>query len=270
MNFNKLINTVYTEIGIKTTLYKSPVYCLEPIIKLSESQEKQMLDGDGQSDPNEYKQINSSTGLAVNYFKILENTGKIEGLQFEEKVMKPLRSKGGKSANLDVTYKRDGMLYYIESKYLEPYYSYNEQNTKSYFNKNYYDVKTSDKEIWYNLFVEAQKFRYYNFSQICRHLLAIYRKHKNDEELHIVFQSVIWLMTDTFIERIENDKIKDSFLERRFLIEKEAKSCQEVINKFLKQIACDNIKFESLYYNDIIHEIASSSYINEFRKRYFL
>ena len=101
--------------GIKTKYHQSPIVYIEPIIPLSSEQEKKLKEGDGQSNPNEYKQINSSTGLAVSYYKILENTEKIKDLLFEDKVAIPL-IKGGKPANLDVSYKRDGKIYYVESK----------------------------------------------------------------------------------------------------------------------------------------------------------
>ena len=123
MNFTQTIARIYSEMGIKTKAQSRqvPVVYTEPIIKLSLAQEKKLIEGNGQSNPNEYKQINSSTGLAVNYYKILEDTGKIEDLWFEDKVEKPLHIKGGKPANIDVSYKKDGKKFYIESKFLEPY-----------------------------------------------------------------------------------------------------------------------------------------------------
>ena len=60
---------------------------------------------------DQYKQINSSTGLAVNYYKLLEELGAITDLVFENKIAKPLK-KGGRFANLDVSYNRDGILYF--------------------------------------------------------------------------------------------------------------------------------------------------------------
>ena len=74
MNFTKTISQLYSDMGIKTKHHKSPIVYIEPIIPLSSEQEKRLKEGDGQSNPNEYKQINSSTGLAVSYYKILENT----------------------------------------------------------------------------------------------------------------------------------------------------------------------------------------------------
>lgn len=212
----KIINLAYSNIGIETEFFNSSITYIKPIIPLSKEQEIQLLEGDGQNQ-NEYKQTNSSTGLAVNYYKILEDTGNIEELLFEEKVEKPLKMRGGLNANLDVKYKRDGKLFYIESKFLEPYYSDNEHNTESYFKKEYYDVPDNDKDDWYTLLLDAQNYKIYNFSQICRHLMAIWRKHKEDKQLNIVFQSVIWKMTDNFIENINNEKDKE-FLRSRIIV----------------------------------------------------
>ena len=77
MNFPQTINRFYLEMGIATKTQQSPIYYIEPIINLSTKQRDKLQKGDGQSNPDEYKQINSSTGLAVNYYKILESTGKI-------------------------------------------------------------------------------------------------------------------------------------------------------------------------------------------------
>lgn len=269
MNFTKTISQLYSDMGIKTKHHKSPIVYIEPIIPLSSEQEKRLKEGDGQSNPNEYKQINSSTGLAVNYYKILEKTEKIKDLLFEDKVAIPL-IKGGKPANLDVSYKRDGKIYYIESKFLEPYYSGNEHNRDSYFDTNRYDVPEKDKEDWLHLFSDAQEYKLYNFSQLCRHLLAIWRKHKDNQQLEIIFQSVTWRMSDLFIGKINDNDLEESFRYRRTSIEKESKSCQQRINDFLEKIGWNNITFECLQYNDILEDISSSPFIEEFKKRYFL
>lgn len=267
MNFSSLLNKIYEENGIETITQK--VICVKPIIELDKEEEKLLLEGDGQSNSNEYKQINSSTGLAVNYFKILESIGNIEELVFEDKVAKPLIGRGGRKANLDVSYKRDGKLFYVESKFLEPYYSNNEKNKESYFKKEKYPVPENDKSAWYDLLVEAQSYEYYNFSQLCRHLLAIWRKHEYDSA-PIVLQSITWLMPDAFIDRIESKDDKKFFRDRRILFVEEAQKCQDCINSFLKTIGWKNMLFESLYYNDIIDDISSSPMYTEFKKRYLL
>jgi len=270
MNFTQIIYQRYLEMGIETKSHKSPVYYIEPIIKLTPEQKKRLQNGDGQSNPDEYKQINSSTGLAINYYKILESTGKIEKLWFEDKVEKPLIGRGGRNANLDVSYRRDGRLYYIESKFLEPYYSGNEHNREAYFDKEKYDVPEKDKDTWYRLFVDAQKYKLYNFSQLCRHLLAIWRKHNKDKQLQIVFQSVTWKMTECFINKIDDDELKESYRTRRAGIEEEMNLCSERVKDFLSKIGWNNLTFECLHYNDMLKDISSYPHLEEFKMRYFL
>ncbi|MBP5345069.1 MAG: hypothetical protein J6Y99_02520 [Bacteroidales bacterium] len=265
----QLIEESYKSMDIKTETIPVPITIIKPIINLSKDQECSLLNGDGQSNPLEYKQINSSTGLAVNYFKILESTEKISNLVFENKVEKPLKSKGGKPANLDVSYLKDGILYYVESKFLEPYYSSNEHNRDAYFVKENYDVHEEHKNDWLKLLETAQQFKLYNFSQICRHLMAIWRKHKDDDQ-KIVFRSVTWKMSDSFIEKKIDSKYKEDCIARRNEIEKESKRCNEVVNIFLNKIGWNSITFECLYYDDILDDIKESKDYEEFKKRYFI
>ena len=269
MIFTKTISELYSDMGIKTKYHQSPIVYIEPIIPLSSEQEEKLKKGDGQRNPNEYKQINSSTGLAVNYYKILEKTGKIQELWFEDKVAIPLK-RGGRPANIDVSYKRDGKIYYVESKFLEPYYSGNEHNRDSYFDIKRYDVPEKDKEVWLNLFSDAQKYKLFNFSQLCRHLMAIWRKHNKGKQLSIVFQCVTWRMPDQFIDKIDDEELEESLRSRRSAIEKESKECQQRIIDFLKIIGWDNLTFECIHYNDMLEDLSSSEYLKEFKRRYFL
>ena len=269
MDFAKMLSQAYSNVGLKIKTVETPIFYIKPIIKLTEEQEEQLLEGDGQKNRNEYKQINSSTGLAVNYYKVLEDTGKIEDLWFEEKVGTPLKV-GNKSANLDVAYRRDGKLFYVESKFLEPYRSGNEQNTESYFKKDNYHVPDKDKDAWYALLVDAQNYNIFNFSQICRHLMAIWRKHNEDVHLSIVFQCVMWKMSEKFICTIKGEEKQEILRARVKIIDEESESCQQRVNGFLKQIGWNSITFECVYYNDILEDISSSKYYLEFKKRYFL
>ncbi|MBO7068894.1 MAG: hypothetical protein J6W52_09505 [Bacteroidaceae bacterium] len=267
MDFTKQLVVVYNKKGIQT-IEKAVTY-VKPIIELDKKKESILLAGDGQSNPDEYKQINSSTGLAVNYYMILNSLGKIEDLTFEDKVAKPLKCNGGLKANIDVSYKRDGKIIYVESKFLEPYYSKNEHLRESYFNKEYYDVPNEDKDAWYKLLKDAQEFKYYNVSQLCRHLMAIWRKHEKDKT-PIVLQSVTWSMPDVFIEEMESAKDKEKYKKLKRIIDEEAIKCQSRIREFLIQIDWKNMAFEALHYNDMLEDISSSKYIEEFKRRYFL
>ena len=81
------------------------------------------------------KQINSSAALAVYYHLMLNYS--TENLCFEEKVAVPL-TRAQRKANLDVKYEgisgpEVDSLVFVESKFLEPYYSRNEINSLSYF-----------------------------------------------------------------------------------------------------------------------------------------
>lgn len=94
------------EINIRTQ--SESVHYVSPLIELSEEQREILEKGDGQK-LNEYKQINSSTGLAVNYYKLMEDLDLISELIFEKKPAIPLE-KSQKFVNIDVFYKRNGTL----------------------------------------------------------------------------------------------------------------------------------------------------------------
>jgi hypothetical protein len=267
MDFTKQLIAMYHKNGIQTI--EEAITYVKPIIELNKEKEDILLAGDGQSNPDEYKQINSSTGLAVNYYMILNEIGKIEELTFEDKVAKPLKCRGGLKANIDVSYKRDGKIIYVESKFLEPYYSKNERLKESYFNKEYYDVPDEYKDAWYQLLKDAQEYKYYNVSQLCRHLMAIWRKHKKDKT-PIVLHSVMWSMPDIFIEEMNSTKDKDEYIKRKRIIEEEAIKCHRRINEFLNRIGWKNMAFEVLHYNDMLEDISTSKHLDEFKRRYFL
>ena len=267
-----LIHDEYKKSNIQVSVKKNPVYHVSPLINLTSEQQKILSDGDGQTE-DQYKQINSSTGLAVNYYKILEELASITDLIFENKIAKPL-NKGGRFANLDVSYKKNGVLYYVESKFLEPYYSGNETIKDSYLDISKYPVEVEEnKEEWRNLFNKASEFEYYNFSQLCRHLLALYRythgikgsEHKGEQ---VVLQSVTWEMTPQFMKKLDQKNSID--MQKRIeQLQDEANRCQEIFNAFISNIGWNNMKFQTLHYNDMLNDIKSSKHYAEFCKRYF-
>lgn len=268
----ELMHEEYQERGIAFKVKNTPVYYASPLISLSNAQTDILNDGDGQI-TGQYKQINSSTGLAVNYYKILENLGKISDLIFENKVARPL-NRGGRHANLDVSYKRDGVIYFVESKFLEPYYGGNENIKDSYFDVSKYplEVKNHQSE-WHDLFMHSKKISYYNFSQLCRHLLAIYRythgiKHSNYQGEPVILQSVTWEMTDNFMEKLEESNRRD-MKDRNDMLRKENEECQKIISSFINQIRWNNMNFQTLHYNDMLEDIKSSKFYKDFCKRYF-
>lgn len=267
-----LIHDEYKKSNIQVSVKKNPVYHVSPLINLTSEQQKILSDGDGQTE-DQYKQINSSTGLAVNYYKILEELASITDLNFENKIAKPL-NKGGRFANLDVSYKKNGVLYYVESKFLEPYYSGNETIKDSYLDISKYPVEVEEnKEEWRNLFNKASEFEYYNFSQLCRHLLALYRythgiKGSEYKGEQVVLQSVTWEMTPQFMKKLDQKNSID--MQKRIeQLQDEANRCQEIFNAFISNIGWNNMKFQTLHYNDMLDDIKSSKHYAEFCKRYF-
>ena len=267
-----LIHDEYKKSNIQVSVKKNPVYHVSPLINLTSEQQKILSDGDGQTE-DQYKQINSSTGLAVNYYKILEELASITDLNFENKIAKPL-NKGGRFANLDVSYKKNGVLHYVESKFLEPYYSGNETIKDSYLDISKYPVEVEEnKEEWRNLFNKASEFEYYNFSQLCRHLLALYRythgiKGSEYKGEQVVLQSVTWEMTPQFMKKLDQKNSID-MQERIEQLQDEANRCQEIFNAFISNIGWNNMKFQTLHYNDMLNDITSSKHYAEFCKRYF-
>ena len=270
--FTDLLYDEYKHKNIATTVKNNPVYHVAPLVKLTKEQNYILTEGDGQTE-DQYKQINSSTGLAVNYYKLLEELGAITDLVFENKIAKPL-NKGGRFANLDVSYNRDGILYFVESKFLEPYYSGNETIKGSYIDVSKYPIEVEDnKEEWRKLFLQSTEFVYYNFSQLCRHLLALYRyTHGIKGSLYngekVVLQSVIWEMTPRFLNKL--DQTNSNKMRKRIeQLQAEANKCQEIFNSFITNIGWNNMKFQTLHYNDMLDEIKSSKHYAEFCKRYF-
>jgi len=151
----KLKNLIFDEykrqeINIRTQ--SESVHYVSPLIELSEEQREILEKGDGQK-LNEYKQINSSTGLAVNYYKLMEDLDLISELIFEKKPAIPLE-KSQKFVNIDVFYKRNGTLYFVESKFLEPYYNGNEVLVDAYFDEDRYPIEIQAfHNEWHQLFL---------------------------------------------------------------------------------------------------------------------
>lgn len=271
--FTDLLYDEYKHKNIATTVKNNPVYHVAPLVKLTKEQNYILTEGDGQTE-DQYKQINSSTGLAINYYKLLEELGAITDLVFENKIAKPLK-KGGRFANLDVSYNRDGILYFVESKFLEPYYSGNETIKDSYFDVSKYPIEVEDnKEEWQKLFLQSTEFVYYNFSQLCRHLLALYRyTHGIKGSLYngekVVLQSVTWEMTERFMDKLEEQN-RIEMNERIVHLKNEANECQKIINSFIEKIGWKNMAFQTLHYNDMLGDIKLSKHYVEFCNRYFL
>lgn len=278
MNLNKLINVLTEQYKANNKNVSLPAPYVVPLLaEPTQKQLKQLEDGDGNPIAEMY-QINSSAGLAFNYYKMYEceiqKKYKEFEINFEDKVAKPLRLKnnGGKYVNLDVSYSLEGVQYYVESKFLEPYYSKCKHNTCSYYNKDKQDndvdnYKFSKEEtaLWLGLLEHEKDFQYYDFSQLYRHLLAIRRRHNKQGK--VVLQSVSWKMTDTFKAKYgltEGDNMMMKTLDDEW------QKVEGLFNDFLKEIGWTDCRFEMKYYNDILDAIKDAPKYHEFCKQYFL
>lgn len=273
MYLNKLIKVLTERYGEnnKGASFPAP-YAVPLFAEPTQKQLKQLENGDG-NPIAEMCQINSSAGLAFNFYKLYEHAKGIE-VNFEDKVEKPLRLKnnGGKYANLDVSFYLDGTQYYIESKFLEPYYSKCKHNTCSYYNKDKqgnsvdnYKFPEGETELWLELLEHEKDFQYYDFPQLYRHLLAIRRKHNKQGK--VVLQSVSWKMTDTFKEKYELKEDDEKMLNT---LDVERQKAEELFKGFLNEIGWTDCRFEMKDYNDMLDTIKDAPKYHEFCKQYFL
>ncbi len=278
MNLNKLIKVLTEQYKAKYKNVSLPAPYVVPLLaEPTQKQLKQLNNGDG-NPIAEMCQINSSAGLAFNYYKLFEHEKQKEyfdfEVKFENKVAKPLRLKnnGGKYANLDVSYYMDGTQFYIESKFLEPYYSKCKHNTCSYYNKDKqggevdnYRFSKEETALWLELLGHEKYFQYYDFPQLYRHLLAIRRRHNKQGKVEL--QSVSWEMPDTFKEKYGLTEDDEKMLKT---LDDERQKSKELFKGFLSEIGWTDCCFEMKCYNDMLGNIEHAPKYCEFRKQYFL
>lgn len=279
MNLNSLIKVLTDRYKANNENISLPAPYAIPLLAVpTNKQFEQLKNGDG-NPIAEMCHINSSAGLAFNYYKLFEHEKQKEyqdfEVQFEDKVAKPLclKNKGGKYANLDVSYSLEGVQYYIESKFLEPYYSKCKLNTCSYYNKDKqggevdnYGFSKEEMELWLKLLANEKEFQYYDFPQLYRHLLAIRRRH-NKQGKKVVLQSVSWKMTDTFKAKYGLKSADENLLDK---LEQEQSNACKLFNGFLTEIGWTDCRFEMKYYNDMLDAIKDAPKYQEFCKQYFL
>lgn len=246
-------------------------FVIELISEPSKEQMQRLIEGSGNPE-SEMRQVNSSAGLAVNFWRAYELSHPESKVEFEWKKQVPL--KRGIPANIDVVVRESDKITFIESKFLEPYYSGNEVPRVSYLEASKYSKTTAPAQRWVDLFTQAEHFQIYNVVQLCRHLLAIYkdmRKSPKDyEKKQVQLCSVTWKMPDEFIS-LFTEEYQNAFIERNRLIEAEAKECKDLINRFIsEQLHLEQLSFEILSYNDIIGWIANTENYVKFKKQYFL
>lgn len=229
----------------------------------------------------ELNMINSSARLAVFYYKLLESSGKISALMFEWNKSTPLKIPQRKNppANIDVRYETDNEIHFVESKYLEPYYSGNERIKKPYQEQQYYSATIPDPDVnvWVDKFKKVDYMtKYVNVTQLYRHLLAIYRHYLENLNIYIgkkiVLESVSWVTTERFLNCVEkNSKRSRSYLEKRMhTIAIETKKVEIDINSFIKLLNWTDCRFEVKHYNDMLDDIKGDGRFNDFCKQYFL
>lgn len=239
------------------------------------SKEQLQMLTEGSGDPvSEMRQVNSSAGLGINFWRSYQLSNPEVHVEFEWRKRVPL--KRGIPANIDVVVEMRNSIKFIESKFLEPYYSSNETPRDSYFDASKYSSYTLDSpESWVSLFKQAMEFKYYNVTQLCRHLLAISKdlwkqpKRYHDKEIELL--SVTWEMPDSLIVTYDKD-IQEEFLERRKIIQDETIKCEQLLSKFIeKHLQFDNLKFKTFKYNDLIDLLNIQPELREsLRKQYLM
>lgn len=238
----------------------------------TEHQIHSLLEGSGNPEA-EMWQVNSSAGLAVNFWRAYELCHPESTVEFEWKKTVPL--KRGIPANIDAVVRTDIIEDFYESKFLEPYYSNNEIPRDSYFDATKYSSYTKDNAAsWVELFKKSSEFQYYNVTQLFRHLLAISKyiwkntKYYSNKQVNLI--SVVWDMPDFFIKLFDED-VADALKKRRDLIRDEAQKCETLINDFIqKHLQPMNLKFRSIKYNDLIDKITDTELNNRLKQQYFL
>ncbi len=256
----------------KLTSLNQGSFVTELVCIPTDEQRDKLKKGSGNPEA-EMRQVNSSAGLAVNYWRAYELCHPNATIEFEWKERVPLKS--GRPANVDVVVREEGRTIFIESKFLEPYYSGNEISRDSYLDATKYSSYTKDSpKSWIAFFEEATTFSLYNVTQLGRHLLAvskdIWLSPKAYENKHVQLLSVTWEMSDSFISLFP-DEIAEEFKNRRIVIREEAERSEAFINGFIKEhLDFANFEYKAIKYNDIIDEIKDSQYVKPIKKQYFL
>ena len=264
MELNKLLTERLIECG-------TPFY-IGLICQPSEEQMEALKEGSGNPEA-EMWQINSSAGLAVNFWRAYELCHPNSTVEFEWKRQTPL--KRGFPANIDVVVNEKDSITFIESKFLEPYYSGNEVPREAYMDESKYSSITKDSpKSWVELFMKAKEFKYYNVTQLCRHLLAISKDMWEHPEYYeskkVKLCSIVWEMPVGF-DDIFVDEVQEEFASRRLIIREEASKCDALLNDFIsKHLDFPNLQFKATKYNDVLGLIERSPYYSQIKEQYYL
>lgn len=238
-----------------------------PFDKLSEPQRAQLIAGSGHSDiMKELAKINSSTSLGVDYYKALEDVRRKYDenfeVSFEWRESIPVTGSSAR-ANIDVRYEIGDEIFFVECKYLEPYYLRVKPNRAAYTNPKRcpqdFDGKIWAELCWKinNLITDINNpLVHFDAPQICRHLMAIRRHWKENPNIYagkkIVMQSMSWDMPESFMEKAEQFGLSRTDLKGiNEKIHIEASECEKIINEVISSPELEwDCRFEVLHYND--------------------
>ncbi|MBR4217619.1 MAG: hypothetical protein IKR71_01060 [Bacteroidales bacterium] len=253
---------------------------IELICELEPSERKQLKNASGNAE-KEILYADSSTALGVNYFSLYKRCYANCQVYYEWREASPLKI-GGKS-NIDIKVTEDDIVRYYESKFLEPYYMTNSAFTASYYELDKYKEGNADEIIKQIKAINKRGFKYYNISQLVRHLLAIVnhiKEKSNDykgiKEVHLI--SICWEMPECFIADLKlNEKVSDrsiSYLKKRIkILEEESKDVKKYIDQLINILQSNiNVKlcFNTETYNKAIDKISNAENIATFKEQYYL
>lgn len=222
---------------------------------------------------NEIVKLNSSSALSINYHEMLGIALGVR-MDYEVAVAIPLHLDEGKGhpAMLDVKYEHDGVTYYVESKFLEPYYTVSHKASKNYWNERYY-LEEKETEKWVALFkqvdgmIEQKEFCYYDINQMLKHLLAIYRI---QPQANVVLKNLIWRPSETFMNAIESQRSRSFLTKRVARLTEEMETARKLIADFIGSINWKNCNVKISFYNEEMEQVSKCGFIDEFKAKYLL
>lgn len=221
----------------------------------------------------EVKKINSSTALAINYFQLFAESKKI-CVDYEVDVAIPLVLGPGKghSAMIDVKYNLDNKSYFVESKFLEPYYSSTHEISPSYFIEQYY-VNANIASKWIAAFkdvhvkIQNGEFLYFDINQMLKHLLAIHRTQPSGP---VVLKNLIWKPTASFFKAIKSQRSASYLNKRCDKLDHEMKLAEDLLNQLVAELNWKDCLVEVKYYNDELKEVQNHNSYKVFKDKYML
>lgn len=214
---------------------------------------------------SEIHKLNSSTSLAINYHEMLAAERRVK-VKYEVPTAVPLFAYRGRSAVIDARYTWKDTTYYVESKFLEPYYSSTHPVREAYFEENHYKDATIAKK-WIEMFNSVKdEFEYYDINQMLKHLLALYRLQPSGK---IVLQNLIWKPTDSFFS-VMKSKRSVSYLKKRVcVLQVEMRKADQMLSAFLeKGLNWNDCTIEICFYNDVLNQVSTDMHFQEFKEKY--